>query len=78
MVKRAVRSGAELRKRVASVDRMRRSSYHCPKCGKLAVRRVSNAKWKCRSCDATFAGGAYALSTPMGQVGNKALEERRS
>jgi len=78
MVKAAVRSGSELRKRAAAVDKMKRSRYVCASCGKTSVKRVSNAKWVCKSCDATFAGGAYALSTPLGQMGNKALEDMKS
>ena len=74
MVNKDVRSGAELRKRAAAVDKMRRSRYPCPKCGKSSVKRISNAEWKCRSCEAVFAGGAYSLSTPLGKIGNKALE----
>ena len=77
MVRMSVRSGAELRKRAASADRMKRSRYACPACGKKSVKRVSNARWRCRSCGSTFAGGAYALSTPMGQMGGKALQDAR-
>ncbi|RLG20194.1 50S ribosomal protein L37ae [Candidatus Micrarchaeota archaeon] len=78
MVNRDVRSGSELRKRADSADKLKRASYPCPVCGKRAVRRISNAKWKCRSCKKVFAGGAYSLTTPMGQIGTKALDDMRA
>jgi len=78
MVKSSVRGGAEMRKLASAIDKQKRASYPCPSCGKASVRRISNAVWKCRSCSATFAGGAYMLSTPMGGVGNKALESAKS
>ena len=74
MVKSSVRGGAEMRKLANDIDKQKRARYTCPSCGKASVKRISNAVWKCKSCSATFAGGAYMLSTPMGGVGNKALE----
>jgi large subunit ribosomal protein L37Ae len=73
MAKMGVRGGAELRKRAADVDKQKRSRYACPKCGKESVKRKSNALWKCNSCSATFAGGAYSLNTPMGETANRAI-----
>ncbi|VVC02955.1 50S ribosomal protein L37Ae [Candidatus Burarchaeum australiense] len=78
MVKASVRGGAEMRKRAAAIDTQKRSRYACPSCGKVSLKRISNAVWKCKSCKAVFAGGANTPTTPMGQVGNKALENQQS
>jgi len=75
MVKMGVRGGAELRKRAADVDKQKRSRYACPKCGKMSVKRKSNAVWQCNSCSATFAGGAYSLNTPIGETANRAIAD---
>ncbi len=73
MAKAAVRYGASLRKQCASVDKQRTAKYPCPQCGKKAVTRKGNAKWECRSCGIQFAGGAYSLSTPIGDATRRLL-----
>ena len=70
-----VRYGAEIRKQANKVLATKRASYACPKCGKLSVRRSSNSLWACRSCGTKFAGGAYSLSTPSGEVSTRMLGE---
>ncbi len=75
MVKKDVRHGAELRKRAQKVDKMRQSLFLCPKCGKKKVKRKSNSLWKCRSCNAVFAGGTYSLSTPAGDLAKRQISE---
>jgi large subunit ribosomal protein L37Ae len=77
MVKSGVRGGAELRKRAAAAKKLKTSRYECPKCGKSAVKRMGNSHWGCRSCGAEFAGGAYSLSTPVGQAAKRAMENVR-
>ena len=72
---RDVRYGAEIRKQADKVRATKRLSYSCPTCGKLAVRRTSNSKWTFKSCGSSFAGGAYSLSTPAGDVSNRLLTE---
>ncbi len=73
MAKSKVRYGASLRKLAAAVDRQRTSKYPCPQCGKTAVKRSSYARWQCRSCGANFAGGAYSLTTPIGEASRRLL-----
>ena len=75
MADRNVRYGAELRKQAASADKSRTAKYACPKCGKPAVKRISNSIWKCAGCGAQLAGGAYALSTPTGEVSTRQINE---
>ena len=75
MSKRNVRFGAEIRKRAQKVDELRSSLFACPKCGKKKVKRRGNSRWECKSCGALFAGGAYSLSTPSGEVASRLIEE---
>lgn len=75
MADRNVRYGAEIRKLADAADKSRRSKYACPKCGKKAVKRASNAIWQCSSCGAQMAGGAYALATPTGEVATRQAGE---
>ena len=75
MSKTGVRFGAELRKRAAKVDILRRSLFPCPQCGKKKVKRQGNSKWECKSCGKIFAGGTYSLSTPPGEVSARLIQE---
>ena len=75
MSNRNVRYGAELRKRAQKVDTLRTSLFACPKCGKKKVKRRGNSLWECKSCGALFAGGAYSLATPAGEVASRLVEE---
>jgi large subunit ribosomal protein L37Ae len=75
MANRKVRFGAELRKRADSVDEARRSLFACAACGKKKVKRRGNSLWGCKACGAMFAGGAYSLSTPPGEVAARLFAE---
>ena len=77
MVKRGVRGGAELRKRTAAVMKQKSARHVCPRCGKKSVKRAGNSLWRCRSCKAEFAGGAYMLSTAVGQAARRLMENIR-
>jgi len=77
MSKPNVRYGAELRKRAGKVDNSRRALYDCPSCGKKKVKRKGNSLWECKSCGGVFAGGAYSLSTPSGEVARRLILEQR-
>lgn len=68
MAKGSIRYGVGLRKRYAAVSAEKKSRYRCDLCGKNAVKRVSNAIWRCRHCNATFAGGAYTYKTAAGEM----------
>ncbi len=63
-----VRYGVSLRKRYMAVKADKQKRYKCDLCGKTAVKRVGNALWKCRHCNATFAGGAYTFKTTAGET----------
>jgi len=75
MAKAKVRYGAEMRKRADSVDRQRVAKYACPTCGKIKVKREGHSLWKCRSCGSTFAGGAYSLTTAVGETGRRIIAD---
>ncbi|MCX8174964.1 MAG: 60S ribosomal protein L37a [Candidatus Micrarchaeota archaeon] len=77
MSKHSVRFGAELRKRAGKIDQLRRSLFICPRCGKKKVRRAGNSLFECRSCGSLFAGGAYSLSTPSGEVASRIIGEMK-
>ncbi len=69
------RYGARIRKLYDAAGKAKKSRYACPKCGKESVKRVSNALWQCRSCGAKIAGGAYTLTTGVGEVANRIIKE---
>ncbi|MBI4399614.1 50S ribosomal protein L37ae [Candidatus Micrarchaeota archaeon] len=75
MAKSSVRYGAELRRRAEAVQKSKRAKYACFKCGKKNVKRISYAQWRCRSCNAKFAGGAYSLSTTVGETGRRIIQD---
>jgi len=77
MVQFSVRGGAALRKRTAAVAKQKSSRYACPRCGKKSVKRVANSLWRCRSCGAEYAGGAYSLSTAVGEAARRLMENVR-
>ncbi|MDG6225325.1 MAG: 50S ribosomal protein L37ae [Candidatus Thermoplasmatota archaeon] len=66
------RYGLSVKKRIRSIEIKKSSKYHCPRCSKENVRRVSTGIWQCRSCDLKFAGGAYSPKTPK----HKMLESK--
>ncbi|MCX8194850.1 MAG: 50S ribosomal protein L37ae [Candidatus Micrarchaeota archaeon] len=75
MANKSVRYGSELRKRADKVDQLRRSLFQCPACGKKKVKRQGNSIWACKSCGKTFAGGAYTLTTPAGEIAARSVAE---
>ncbi|MCC7552396.1 50S ribosomal protein L37ae [Candidatus Micrarchaeota archaeon] len=74
MVSKQVRGGTKIRKRAKSIDKLKNSVYECPECRKVSLKRVSNAIWKCNSCGAEIAGGAYTPSTTPGKDIKRKLE----
>ncbi|MCX6777787.1 MAG: 50S ribosomal protein L37ae [Candidatus Micrarchaeota archaeon] len=78
MVMSRVRGGAELRKRAAKIDRDKKGRYPCPTCGKKSLKRKGNSIWNCRSCDSTYAGGAYSPTTPGGSIAAGIVSDAKS
>ena len=78
MANYSIRYGVGLRKRFAAVSADKKRRYKCDLCGKIAVKRISNAIWKCRHCNATFAGGAYTLKTTSGETASRMLSRPKN
>lgn len=74
MANASIRYGARIRKRVSAVKRDKQAKYKCELCGKTAVKRISTSIWRCRHCNATFAGGAYTMTTPVGATAKRLIE----
>ena len=69
------RYGRRIRRLVNDADLQKRASYECPKCNKVKVKRKSYAVWKCKSCGAIFAGGAYSFTTSAGETSKRLLRD---
>lgn len=74
MAQDSIRYGATIRKRVAAIKVKKTDSYKCGACGKTSVRRVGTSIWRCRHCNATYAGGAFTLTTQEGEVAKRLIE----
>ena len=75
MANASIRYGARIRKRYGAVKREKQASYKCEMCGMVSVKRISTSIWKCRHCGATYAGGAYTMTTPAGEVAKRLIED---
>lgn len=51
--------GKKIRKEVEAIQKKTKARYKCPKCSRIAVKRVSSAIWQCQKCRAKFASGTY-------------------
>lgn len=67
MASSVVRGGVKIRKRLKKVQELKNQKYKCPVCKKKSVVRLQYAVWKCRSCGAVIAGGAWSLNTGPGK-----------
>ena len=72
---RSSKYGASNRKLYDKAINAKKARYECPKCRKLKVTRKSNALWICKSCDASFAGGAYSFESEAGQIEKRLITE---
>jgi large subunit ribosomal protein L37Ae len=75
MAKSSIRYGASLRKRNNEIKREKRALYKCEACGRIAVKRIGTSIWRCKHCNATYAGGAYSMSTPAGETAKRLISE---
>ena len=69
------RYGASIRKLVDKAILAKRTRYECPKCHKLKLGRRGNAQWKCKSCEAEFAGAAYSFRSEAGEIAARIISE---
>jgi large subunit ribosomal protein L37Ae len=70
-----VRGGAKWRKVHTKIYKAKNAKYACPACSKHSVERIGVGLWKCKSCSASFAGGAYELSTPVGRLSQRLISD---
>jgi large subunit ribosomal protein L37Ae len=66
------RYGTVARKRYSTLVSALRTPTECPQCHITAVQRVSVGIWLCNRCGFKFAGGAYAPTTKLGEVAERA------
>lgn len=57
------RIGRKVRHEIAAIERQRAKPSVCPTCGKAKVIRTHPGIWECRSCQASFTGGAFMPKT---------------
>jgi large subunit ribosomal protein L37Ae len=75
MANASIRYGARIRKRARETKLKKIAMYKCDSCGKISVERISTSIWQCRHCNATYAGGAYTLTTTAGELARRLIEE---
>ena len=56
------RYGRKLKLKFSTIEAEQRKLHKCPYYSKIAVKRVAVGIWKCRKCNAKFAGKAYSIS----------------
>jgi large subunit ribosomal protein L37Ae len=74
MANASIRYGASIRKRYRKIKIEKTSRYICEMCGKNSVKRVGTGIWRCRHCSATYAGGAYSMTTPTGMNARRIID----
>ncbi len=57
------RYGRRVKVMLEKIERKQRALYVCPSCKRKSLKRVSVGIWKCKKCNAKFAGGAYSPKT---------------
>lgn len=54
------RYGSTVKKKWLEMENLRKSSYVCPRCHHVSVKREHPGIWKCRKCDLEFVGDSYS------------------
>jgi large subunit ribosomal protein L37Ae len=73
MANASIRYGARIRKRARETKAKKIALYKCDSCGKIGVERIGTSIWRCRHCNATYAGGAYTLTTTAGELAGRLI-----
>jgi large subunit ribosomal protein L37Ae len=75
MANASIRYGARIRKRSREIKVKKIALYKCDSCGKVGVERINTSIWRCRHCNATYAGGAYTLTTTAGELARRLIAD---
>jgi large subunit ribosomal protein L37Ae len=67
--------GRKIRKLYKEAQKTTKQLYTCPKCEKNKLKRVSYAIFRCKSCNAVVAGGAYKPTTEAGETAKRIISE---
>ena len=59
--KYGARYGARLKKKAAVIEKQQKSTYKCPYCNYVKVKRFSVGVWQCSKCNAKFTSKAYKV-----------------
>ncbi|MCL5930368.1 MAG: 50S ribosomal protein L37ae [Candidatus Thermoplasmatota archaeon] len=64
------RYGSTVKKRWLEMENLRKTTYICPRCHHVSVKRIHPGIWGCRKCGFEFVGDAYSpeLSTEFKKV----------
>lgn len=54
------RYGSTVKKRWLEMENLRKSTYVCPRCHHVSVKRIHTGIWGCRKCGLEFVGDAYS------------------
>lgn len=67
--------GRRIRKAVGAIKKNKIAHYKCEVCGKISVKRIGTSIWKCKHCKTTYAGGAYSMTTPVGEFAKQKIRD---
>lgn len=56
------RYGRRVKIALRGIEKAKRTSYLCPRCKKVAVKRNAAGIWICKKCNTKFASGAYSFT----------------
>ncbi len=60
-----VRYGRGVKIEFEKIEKKQKTTYVCPSCKKMSVKRVSAGIWQCKKCNVKFTGGAYSPKTGL-------------
>ena len=64
------RYGSTVKKRWLEMEKLRNTTYVCPRCHHVSVKRKDAGIWECRKCGLEYVGDAYSpeLNTEFKKV----------